>query len=68
MTFMPTAEDSELQAKLKDLQTEFERTQDRMRMAAIDYENLIVHKESLWAEIQELKAQAAKRRQAGGRH
>lgn len=64
MKFMPTAEDRELQAKLENLQSEFERTQERMRQAAIDYENLIVHKQTLVAEIEELKAQAAKRRQA----
>jgi len=62
MTFMPTAEDLELQVKLENLQSEFERTQERMRLVAIDYENLIVHKQALLAEIEELKAEGAKRR------
>jgi len=63
---MPTAEDIELQAKLDNLQSEFERTQERMRLAAIDYENLIVHKQALLTEIEELKAEGAKRRQTAG--
>lgn len=64
MTFMPTAEDREVQVKLENLQTEFERTRERMRLVAIHYENLIVHKQTLLAEIDELKAQATKRRGA----
>lgn len=64
MTIMPTTEDLELQAKLENLEREFARTQERMRLVAIDYENLIVHKQPLLAEINELKAEGAKRRQA----
>lgn len=65
MKSMLTAEDRDLQARLEKLQSEFERTQERMRLAAIDYENLIVHKQTLMEEIHELRTQAAKRRQAG---
>lgn len=64
MTIMLTTEDLELQAKLENLEREFARTQERMRLVAIDYENLIVHKQPLLAEINELKAEGAKRRQA----
>ena len=66
VTFMQTAEDLELQAKVEKLQMEFERTQERMRLVAVDYENLLVHRQSLLEEIHQLKVQGSKRRQAVG--
>ena len=67
MIHTPTVEDRELQARIENLQSEFERTQERMRLVAIDYENLIVHKQSLLSEIEELRTQAAKRRRAASK-
>lgn len=52
---MPTREDHEIEAKLRTLKEDFDRNEERMRKAAIHYENLVAEKENLTAAIAELK-------------
>jgi multidrug resistance efflux pump len=50
-----TTHDRDFQAKLDSLKKDFDENEQQMRQAAIKYEDLIARKESLSAEIAELK-------------
>lgn len=60
---MGTKVDREIQSKLRTLKKDIDRNEERMRKAAIDYENLIAEKESLSAAVADLKRTQAERRQ-----
>jgi len=63
---MGTREDREIQEKLNNLKKDMDRNEERMRKAAIDYEDLVAEKESLSAAVADLKKARAERiRQAG---
>jgi len=59
---MGTREDQEIQAKLRNLKKDMDRNEERMRKAAIDYEDLVAEKESLSAAVEDLKRARTDRR------
>jgi hypothetical protein len=62
---MPTKQDRQILAKLKDLKKAFSQNEQRMREVAIHYEDLLAKKESLSTAIEDLKkVQTEKRRQS----
>jgi len=63
---MPTRQDSEIRAKLRNLKKNIERNEEQMRKAAIDYEGLLAERETLSAAVADLKqARDGRRREAG---
>lgn len=62
MEFFMAMEDREIQIKLKNLKKEWNRTEERMRKAAIDYEALMAERQSLSSAIAELKEMRAQAR------
>ena len=56
MGTMATKEDSDIEARLRDLKKDLDQNEERMRKAATDYQDLLAKRETLTSAINELKA------------
>jgi len=59
---MTPLNDRDIDVRLKQLKKEFERNEQLMRKAALDYEDLVAAKEDLATSINELKKSRTQKR------
>lgn len=52
---MAKKEDCDIEAKLRSLEEDFDRNEERMRKAALYYEDLVAQKQDISAAIAELR-------------